>query len=241
MARRESSTIVCAYGYTVCISNEWNVYSFGSTDSKGHGHEENKVIPPKQIPNLKCIQAIDCGWGHTICLDIEGNVFTFGRNYFGQLGVGKDVRTLGSTHIPQKVNLPPIKQISSGSYFSLCLSERGHVFSFGHQVYGQLGHSSDYYYCPVKIDSLSDIEFIICGSNTCFCKSSKNEIFAWGRNDQGQLGIGIIEHQYRPILCTNWPNDIIDIKSGAVHTLVLTPNGDVLSRGYNYYEQLGRK
>ena len=80
------------------------------------------------------------------------------------------------------------------------------------------------------------------GGNSVFCKILNNEIYCLGRNDDGQLGLGYTERQCIPVLCSSLLNeDIIDIKCGADHTLVLTSNGDVLSCGYNGNGQLGRE
>merc|ERR1712224_906953 len=44
-----------------------------------------------------------------------------------------------------------------------------------------------------------------------------------------------------PYHCENWPNDIVDIKCGQFHTLVLTSNGTIYSCGQNKFGQLARK
>merc|ERR1712000_551505 len=74
-----------------------------------------------------------------------------------------------------------------------------------------------------------------------FCKTFNNEIYCWGNNFYGQLGLGNINNQYTPVLCSSLlTEDVIDIKCGNRHTLVLISNGDVLSCGFNSYGQLGR-
>ena len=103
-------------------------------------------------------------------------------NEYGQLGIGD--KDLSHTSIPQKVNLPPCKQISCGNNFTMCLSENGEVYSFGNNDYGQLGlgNNAENYNSPQLISSLKDVEFIECGGNHTFCKTLNNEIFCWGNN-----------------------------------------------------------
>merc|ERR1712100_843974 len=100
----------------------------------------------------------------------------------------------------------------------------------------------DYYNTPQLISSLEDVEFIECGRNHTFCKTFNNEIYCWGCNFEGKLGLDNRDNQYTPILCSSLSNeDIIDIKCGHNHTLVLTSNGDVLSCGSNVAGQIGRE
>ena len=88
MALRSVSNIVCSVDFTVCINNDQNVVSFGTSRSGAHGHKEDNVFPPKIISSLNHIISISVGDGHCVCLDNDGNVFIFGYNYYGQLGIG---------------------------------------------------------------------------------------------------------------------------------------------------------
>merc|ERR1712100_413684 len=240
------SSIVCSYDFTVCINNNKNVVSFGRSRSGAHGHKEDNVFSPKIIPTLNLIISISVCWdqngGHCACLDNDGNVFTFGDNEYGKLGIGDKVKSF--TSIPQKVNLPPCQQISCGTNHTTCLSENGEVYSFGYNATGQLGlgNFENSYNTPQLISSLKDVEFIECGYSYVFCKTFNNEIYCWGNNFYGQLGLGNINNQYTPVLCSSLlTENVIDIKCGNIHTLVLISNGDALSCGHNNHEQLGRE
>ena len=125
----------------------------------------------------------------------------------------------------------------------MCLSENGEVYSFGYNGNGQLGLGNNQYFCsPQLIESLKDVEFIACGGFHTFCKTINNDIYSWGFNNYGQLGLVCTENKNTPILCSSLSNeDVIDIKCGDEHTLVLTSNGDVLSCGSNTDGQSGRE
>ena len=240
--RRTLSTIVCGLNNSLCISNEGIVFFFGYLYRDCDGIEK-LVIPPKAIPSLTDITAIcSLNGSHYACLDSNGNVYTFGSNVCGQLGVGMDKDALDYTHIPQKVNLPPCKEVSCGDNFTICLSCDGFLYSFGQNSNGELGlgNNEEIYSSPQKFDFLENIEFIECGGHHTFCKTLNNEIYCWGLNEDGQLGLGNTENQNIPILCSSLlSEDVVDIKCGLFHSLALTVNQNVLSCGKNRSGQLG--
>lgn len=242
MASRELSTIVCCdsynIGYTLYVSTIGDVYSLGNHDEGGHGHEDELIVPTR-LTSLKNIEAIDCGYGHTICLDNEGRVFSFGSNLYGQLGIGKNYNSVPYTHLPQLIDISPVKQISCGGKFSICLSLKNELYSFGDNRYGQLGiGNTDTCDTPHKI-KLEDIQFVQCGGFHAHCKSINNVIYSWGRNNHGQLGIGNSDNQNIPILCD--VDNVVDIKCGTFHSIILNSSCEILSCGRNDNGQLGRE
>ena len=136
LAKRVTSTFYCCVRSSIFISTDGHVYYCG----QHHPNIQKEIaICPKQIPSLTSICAINCYSEHTVCLDIEGRVFTFGDNSYGQLGVGKDKDTLPFSKEIMKVFLPPCKEVSCGSQFTVCITVDGDVYSFGNNTYGQLG------------------------------------------------------------------------------------------------------
>ena len=170
-------------------------------------------------------------------IDEEDGSFSFARKLFNY------AKSFAGTYeyIPQKVFLPTINQVSCGIGFTMCLSTDGFVYSFGANKHGHLGHgnTTNYSY-PKRIESLSNIEFISCGGFHTICKSFQNDIYIWGQNGYGQLGTGNTINLKHPVKATNWPENIVEIKSGDYHTLVLTENREVFSCGDNSYGKLGR-
>ena len=239
-SQRVVSSLVCKKELTVCISNDGEVYSFGRHCFGAHGHDTNVVLTPTRIPSLSKIVSIACGSNNTVCLNDSGVVFTLGSNRYGQLGIGVNHLLLLHSSTPQKLNLPPIKQVSCGDTFIACVTTTGDVITFGNSFYGQLGlGDNEDCYLPQKIESLKNVDFLECGYAFTICKTTNNEIYSWGLNEFGQLGINNNENQNTPILCTQYPNNIVDIKCGLDHTIVLTSNQKVYSCGKSGY--IGRK
>ena len=157
-----------------------------------------------------------------MCLDINGIIFTFGSNEYGQLGIGKDKSALHFTHEIQQVCIPPVAQICCGGLSSYCVSEVGDLYSFGCNTWGQLGDEGISYTSPQRLESVKDIEFVESGYSHVFCKTLQGSVYCWGDGRYGQLGTGLTRIQHFPLKCENWPDDIVDIKCGSSHTLVLT-------------------
>ena len=231
-------------GITLCISNDGNVYSLGRSTWGSHGHSENDIDMPKKINNLKNIKMISSNVFCSICLDYDGNVFTFGSNKEGQLGINKTFEELKYTHIPQKVILPPCKQVCRMDKISFCLTEDGNLYYFGRKInsYFSLEDNNFVFESPKLIIDRNNIEYIVCGKYHIICKTYNNEYYSCGSNNHGQLGLLKSEYGediYNFTQCLNWPNDIISIKCGNFHSLLLTSKGYVYSFGDNSYGQLG--
>ena len=231
-------------GFTLCISNDEDVYSFGRSYDGSHGHSEEYIRVPKKINHLKNIKMISSNISCSIYLDYNGNVFTFGSNRYGQLGINKRFEELERAYIPQKVILPPCKQVCRSSGLSFCLTEEGTLYFFGCNINSQfgLGYTKFTYESPKFIRDMNNIDYIACGDYHVICKTYNNEYYSCGSNVYGQLGIS--KSKYGESIsnftqCLNWPDDIISIKCGFYYSLLLTSKGYVYSFGDNVHGQLG--
>ena len=237
--------MICSSEFTVCISSSGDIYSFGTHSKTGHGHKEEIVSKPTVISFLQSIsiKSISCTDGNTVCVDENGSVLVFGSNSYGSLGIGLDPESFSFASTPQTIsNLPPIKSVCCGYFFTIFLSENGCLYSVGDNYYGQLGiGNNEYCNSPQKIDTLNNVTLVSCGSKHVVCMTSNDDIYTWGDNQYGQLEIDDTD-DYKPIPTkrTSWPKNIIDIKCSFNHTLVLTSNQEVFSCGCNYKGQLGR-
>ena len=251
---RHVSNMFCAdlpSSFSICLSDNGDVYSMGRLTSLHDLSYSKKVI----IPSSKNIQSIHSSQSHTICLDVNGQVFTFGKNDYGELGIITTsffTEALNSfktwyrskdTLIKEfhSVDLPPCKQVSCGTNFSVCISEEGELFFFGSlgEILLEDKVGTLMYNFPHKVLPLKNVDFAECGELHIVIKTFDNEIFVWGDNARGQLGIGSTQKQDSPFKCANWPSNVIDVKCGMFHTLVLTSNNEVYSCGSSSLGQTG--
>ena len=114
----------------------WGLNQFGQL---GDGTTERKysAVP---IPGMNHVAALSGGGTHSLVLLDNGMVWAFGRNIFGQIG---DVSS-GTNHtVPWRV--PAVRDavaIAAASDFSMALTEDGKVWTWGRNIYGQLGDGS---------------------------------------------------------------------------------------------------
>ena len=232
----------CGTDHTVCLSNDCNVYSFGSNDygQLGLGVEEKQVSIPNQIQNLPKIKIISCGEYFTICVDNEGSMWSFGRNNYGQLGTGNKK----NYNTPQKIpNIPPIQSVSCGFEHTLMITNDLNLWSVGRNTFGQLFLESNEDQLLAKQTKFSNILKITTGGNHSIFQNNKGEIYVCGYNKNGELGLGHFNHQFDVCLLLNNENDplldIIQFACGNNHSLFLDSKGNVFSCGYNAYGSLG--
>ncbi|KAB1222296.1 Ultraviolet-B receptor UVR8 [Morella rubra] len=70
--------------------------------------------------------------------------------------------------------------------------------------------------------------------------SGKRFAAVWGNGDYGRLGLGSLESQWRPAICSAFRDQSLRaISCGGAHTLFLTEPGRVFATGLNDFGQLG--
>ena len=83
------------------------------------------------------------------------------------------------------------QRIAGGDNFTLIVTPDGHVWSFGNNSTGQLGHgttSSTPTTTPRQIQGLSGVQAVAAGINFGLALTTTGTVYAWGSNNDGQLG-----------------------------------------------------
>ncbi|XP_003378945.1 putative HECT-domain protein [Trichinella spiralis] len=204
--------------------------------------------------NFLKIRQIACGRHHSVMLLDDGSVFSCGNNDFYQLGhdgIKRKPNLYENLHwyIDVKQSFVGIHVISvaCGDAHCVALTNDGHLFSWGSNVYGQLGVErmnvvAKARYPRIQEINLANIVQIACGSNHSLAlESTDGVLHAWGLNDHGQLGIGTRESFIGPTTVNKLMGiPICQLAAGASHSLVLTPSGTVFGWGKNMFGQIGQ-
>lgn len=194
------------------------------------------------------IKQIKSGFHHTLILTQTGKVYELGDIKSCELGKYYDIQSNIHKSKPCLIDSKyfdheKIIQITTGSYHSMALSQKGNVYSWGSNDYKQLGHKhireND---VPQKIN-LNDsvISQIDATEFSSFVLDQNNNLYSWGENEEWNLGLGLNCETYvstpRLISKKDYNNEkIIKLCCGNEHTLLLTQEGKVYSCGVPVYQ-----
>jgi alpha-tubulin suppressor-like RCC1 family protein len=186
------------------------------------------------------------GLFHSAVVTREGELVTFGCGRFGQClsSVSSDPVWIGRWKPNDGSKLI---QVGCGRRHTTVLDDKGRIWSFGDNKYGQLGRSV----AKGSVDvtpRLVDITqngwngyAIRCGwSHTIVVAKDtggSTAVFGWGRGDKGQLGTGRTENGAMPLRLFG-SHTIESVACGSESTIVLDASGDIWCCGWNEHGNL---
>lgn len=132
-----------------------------------------------------------------------------------------------------------IVSISSVGNHVAALTNEGHLYMKGENLYGQLGiptlYAREYKLNKYFIEHNIHIKKVVCGYANTGIITLDNNLYMWGYGGQGRLGNGSIIDLHIPTKITTFNNNVKDLQLGSCHTCVLTNDGKVYTFGRSYY------
>lgn len=193
---------------------------------------------------------VSTGWFHS-CAVVNGGVRCWGANGFGQLGDGT---TTARTTPVTVAGLSNVAAVATGAYHSCALyntdAEHGLVKCWGANWRGQLGDGSTWdRHTPIFVsgESAPYTTALTAGAfHTCVVRVGF--ALCWGANDYGQLGHCTFNDRNYPLYVNSDSScssrDVLrtngTLIAGNGHTCAITPTGDIVCWGANWFEQIGR-
>ena len=200
---------------------------------------------PKLININHDIEYVRCGGDFAICKTFNNTYFSWGENSYGQLGIGSYVHSIKSpsecSHWPND-----IIDIQCGMEYTLLLTKEGFVYSFGDNVFGQLGLETCKYEktnTPILIEYIPKIQKIECGACHTLCIDIEDNLWAFGCNNKGELGLihdsrtFIIDH---PLPNTMFKS-VRNISCGFDYSFIKTTDNEIYAFGNIHCEALNVK
>ncbi len=241
------------YKHSAALKEDGTVWTWGDNEygQLGIGGSADKTTPV-QVTSLTDITTIDAGDEHTLALKSNGTVWAWGRNSeivyaepysfgigFGRLGDG--TTTDRSTPV-QVLGLNNVVESYAGFVHSMALKSDGTVWTWGDNIYGQLGIGESgidaYALRPVKAYNITNVMKIAAGFFHSMALKSDGTVWTWGVNQHGELGDGTTTDRTTPVQVSGL-NNVISIGAGGNHNMALKSDGTVWTWGDNEYGQLG--
>ncbi|XP_030385069.1 probable E3 ubiquitin-protein ligase HERC4 isoform X1 [Scaptodrosophila lebanonensis] len=245
--------VACGHRHTLFLTANGKVYACGNNDHSQLGHDRPTKRPRMissflLIPELEdyVVTQIACGSRHSMALTEWGQVLSWGDNDCGQLGQATDQEIIELPKIVRYLVSKTVVQIACGNNHSLALTCCGELYSWGSNIYGQLGVKSpqELTHCnyPMRLTTLLGIPLaaVACGGNHSFLISKSSAVFGWGRNNCGQLGLNDeMNRAYPTQLKTLRTLAVRFVACGDEFSVFLTNEGGVFTCGAGAYGQLG--
>lgn len=264
------ASIAAGYAHCILLTDTGHLYSSGYNDRGqlgiGHRISTAEFTLIDKLDNKFVIQ-ITCGQQHNLCRcidrdsamkhdvrvgsDVGADVFAWGNGVLGQLGMGRRGTSKGRlspTLLPDLYKHFPrgIIDVGAGANFSVAVTDRGQVLSWGHSEYNQHGtggiattdYTDPYYYfTPREVDvptAVNDpVVKVSCGSNFTIATTSTGEMYSWGWGAYGTLGRGGRHVSSTPDRVTalglrSSEYQVLTVAAGTNHVLavVSSPNSD---------------
>ncbi len=187
---------------------------------------------------------------------LYGTIYSSGADVYGQLGI---YNNCGNNHCsPTQVISSDtywagrrFKAVAAGSFFSLALDDKGHVWAWGRNEWGELGNgayddpngtnggnpilncnpervtfSSGVLLGDENLDPQKKIIAISAGMEYALALAADGTVYGWGNNDHNQLllnnaGSFVVWPVELQILPQNYLHKIIAISAGSYHALAM--------------------
>eukprot|EP00808_Paulinella_micropora_P000673 g43933.t1 len=243
-------SVHCGAWHTLALTEKGSVFAWGCNHlgQLGTGDTQDRTTPTV-LPYLNDIESLAAGSAHSLALSVKGDLFACGDNSRGQLGLGADAEQC----VPAPTQVKhlfgqEIVSIACGDFHSIACA-KSETFSWGWNGCGQLGVGSmEDQHTPTSVEVLRgyQVTSVDCGAAHSVAavfvpKFNTYFVYGWGSNVNGQLGSGKKKFLTRPEAIRELNKDIVvdEVACGAMHTLLRTDEGELLSAGGNRFGQLG--
>ncbi|WP_062212238.1 hypothetical protein [Aureimonas sp. AU12] len=233
------------------LTAEGEVYTWGDNNlgKLGHGSTANtESLVPTKVAGLDGIDiaSILMGNGASYAVSADGILYGWGQNTNGQLGIGNLVNQGAPIAVSSSAfGGAKVASVSTGTSFTLVLTDSGEVYAMGSNVQQQIGPNAaglrraD---TPVLVDIPGEVVSVEAGTNTAFAITATGAVYGWGQSDFGQLLKGTAQadgtltnysggNSATPTLIEGLPAGIVEIHVGSRWVIALTADGEVWTWG----------
>ncbi|XP_042202201.1 serine/threonine-protein kinase Nek9 [Callorhinchus milii] len=197
----------------------------------------------------RCAQHVCAGNTHFAMVSVEKELYTWanvqgGTKMVGQLGHG-DRASYRQPKWVESLQGKAIRQAACGDQFTVCITDEGHMYTFGSDYSGCMGCGGG---CgqdvlePLLLELTLEhpVEQVSCGDNHVVILTRNKDVFSWGCGEHGRLGLDSEDDYTLPERVDLLAGvSVVWVHCGSDGTFLLTQSGKVLACGNNEYNKLG--
>jgi alpha-tubulin suppressor-like RCC1 family protein len=243
------NSIVSSY----TVNNAVNPKTFDLNISNGTVvyHVTNDTLPTAVIPSASKWVQFAAGNYHTCGLTSENKIYCWGRGTDGQLGNNSTSNSLTPVAVDTSGVLSgkTIVSMVAGSHHTVVLDSNGKIYTWGKNMYGQLGiNSTTASSSPVAVIANGalngkTITSIVAGYGMTYAIDSVGQAYGWGYGWAGALGNNSTSDSLVPsAVYTSGVLSgkvITSLATGSEFGLALCTDGKVYAWGRNNVGQSG--
>ncbi|MDT7506838.1 InlB B-repeat-containing protein [Bifidobacterium sp. H6bp22N] len=248
--------VSAGFTHSFAFGSDGNLYSWGDNSDGQLGRDTGSAkydTTPGKVPlpaGVASFTQVSGGTFYSLAMGSDGNLYSWGTNTFGELG--RDTGSARSDSTPRKVSIrtgvAKLTTISAKGWCSLAMDSDGNLYSWGYNLYGELGRKTDnptINVVPVKVTMPAGITRFIWfaeGTEHTLAMGSDGNLYSWGWDYYGQLGRennNTSDSTPRKVMMPAGVS-YIQASAGEAFSVAMGSDGNLYSWGDNESGQLGR-
>ncbi len=189
--------IAAGKSFSMALSSDGAVYVWGTSqngvlgDGESHAVDGANAVYPQKVEALSSyyITDVSAGTSTAAARDASGNVHLWGQN--DNLQAGKSGPAPALSPVLKEHNIgKTVKAVSVGKTHTAFLMQDGTVYSFGSNLYGQMGNGTSSDLPTHLLKELSGeitVQSVAVGDQHSLALSTDGKIYAWGDNQYLQI------------------------------------------------------
>lgn len=262
--------VVASDSASFALTEDGRIYGWGTFRASdgvlGFSKDVSIQKTPVLLPEPKKVKSLATGSNHILALDAKGKLFTWGcpeQNQLGRRCVQRDIKDSalrpGGVGFKRGVH---VEQIACGSYHSFAVDQKGRVYAWGLNNFGQLnvgqgaGDTDATVLDATLVAGLADCRIVDVdgGEHHSLACTDDGKLLTWGRIDGHQVGLeddaynednAIFDEHGKPRILKK-PTVVPDVpaiahvNAGTDNSFALTEDGKVFSWGFSGTYQTGQ-
>lgn len=214
--------ISAGYDHNAAIKTDGTLWTWGDAGGSGRlgdGTRIKRSSPIQTIAGGTNWSIVACGAYHTAAIKTDGTLWLWGGNGYAALGDGT---TAGkSSPIQTIAGGTNWKDVSGGGYFTAATKTDGTLWTWGHNLNGQLGDGTIIFRSsPVQvITGGNNWKQVSCAGAHMGAIKNDGTLWMWGSNANGQIGDNTRTHRSSPVQTvmggSNWKK-VINLSTGGL-------------------------